>query len=153
MLQQVFDTAGQLQTGDKAAHQRVIVALPDQVCWQAGWFELGNQYLIVAMDQHVQQGTDGGALAQAHVANVEGEDFVFGKPCEVRVQVKALVNQVGEVATDQFAGWQAQPVLDIFTGLQHAQVGGIQHQQKAVRLDAARNLNRFLGTALHGVCQ
>lgn len=68
---------------------------------------------------------------------MEGEDFIFGKPCQVRVQVKALVNQVGEVATDQFAGWQAQPVLDIFTGLQHTQVGGIQHQQKAVRLDAA----------------
>ncbi|MNN22636.1 hypothetical protein D3C81_1360000 [compost metagenome] len=101
----------------------------------------------------MQRGAVRRTLGQAHIPDVKGEDFIFRQPCQLRVQVKAIVDQVGERATDQFTGRQAQPVLDVFTGLQHAQVDGVQHQQKAVGLDAARHVDRFTGTALHGFCQ
>lgn len=153
LLQQILKACGQLQATDEVAHQWVVVALPGQLRWQARGFELGNQYFVVTVGQQVQRLTVGRALAQAHVADVKGENFIFGQPCEVRVQVETVADQIGEGATDQLLGRQAQPVLDVFTGLQHAQVGGVQYQQKAMRLDAARQVDRFLGTALHGVCQ
>ncbi|MNT96935.1 hypothetical protein D3C72_2391470 [compost metagenome] len=82
----------------------------------------------MAVHQQMQRVAVRRTLAQAHVADVEGEDFIFGQPCKLRVQVKAIADQIGEGATDQFTGRQAQPVFNVFTGLQHAQVDGVQHQ-------------------------
>lgn len=138
-----------MQAADKAAHERVIVTLPGQFRRQPRGFEFGNQYFVVAVHQQMQRGAVRRTLAQAHVTDMEGEYLIFWQPCELRVQVKTVADQVGEGATDQFTGWQAQPVLDVFTGLQHAQVGGVQHQQETVGLDAARHVDRFTGTALH----
>jgi len=125
--------------------------LPGKIRWQARGFEFGDQHLVVAMHQQVQIAAVRRALAQEDIADVERKDLILWQAGQVQAQVEGTADQFGEVATGQFSGRYAKPMLDIFTGLEYAHFGFVQHQQEAVGLDAARQLDRFLGTALEGL--
>lgn len=140
-----------MQAAYEAAHQRVVVALPGKVRRQTRGFEFGDQHLVVTMDQQVQVAAARRVLAQVHIADVERKDLVLRQARQVQAQVEGTADQFGELATYQFTGRYAQPVFDIFTGLEYPHVGFVQHQQETVGLDAARQLDRLLGAALEGL--
>lgn len=128
----------------------VVVTLLGQLGAKTRRLELGDQHLVVAMRQQTQGLGVGGALAQVDVADMEREYLVLGQQPELGTQVEAFADQVVEALVDQVAGRDAEPTLDVLAGLEYAQVLFVQHQQEALGLDAARDLDRFLGTAFHG---
>ncbi|MNE39833.1 hypothetical protein D3C80_1338080 [compost metagenome] len=140
-----------MQAADEAAHQRVIVTLIGHVRRQAEGLELGDQHLIVAVDQQAQCIAALRALTQANVADMEGKYLVTGQAFEARAHVEAVADQIGKGAADQRLGGHPQPPCGVLAGLENAQVAFVQDQQKPVGLDAAGHLDRLLGTALHGL--
>ncbi|MNM57567.1 hypothetical protein D3C81_687750 [compost metagenome] len=148
LLQQLLKAGSQVQAADKAAHQRVVVALFRKVRRHAHGLELDDQHLVVTVGEHPQPVTAGGAMAQVHVADMKRKALVVRQARKVRAHVEGVADQAGKWAAQQFFGWQAQPVLGVFAGLEDMQVRFIQHQQKPVGLNAARHLDRLLGTAL-----
>ncbi|MNE55079.1 hypothetical protein D3C80_1498990 [compost metagenome] len=93
-----------MQAAYEAAHQWVVVALPGKVRWQARGFELGDQHLVVAMDQQVQVAAKRSVLAQLHIADVERKDLVLRQAGQVQAQVEGTADQFGKLATYQFTG-------------------------------------------------
>ena len=125
----------------------------DRPVISADRLELDDQDLIVTMHQYGQALRIRRSMAQTHVADMKRVDLLVGQAVQVLAQVEVFAHQFGKMTSRQLGGRHSQPVFGIFAGLQDLQAGFIDHQHKAMRLDAAGNLDRFLAATLDGLIQ
>ncbi len=141
---QLVDVVGVLQAGDEAAHQRVEIAVGGDGV--AGRLELGDQHLVVAVHHHRHRERALLADGEAHVPEVEGIGVFQCQPLQTALEHGGVFEEALEREPDQFAGGQAEPVLDVLAGLHHAATAFIEDQHETVGLDAARDVDGLFGT-------
>ena len=133
-----------MKAADEGAYQWVVVTLGSQVLGHSERLELDDQHLVMPVCQQMELLAPRCFVVQAHITNMERKDFVLGQPRQVLAHVEAGLDDLVEAAAEQCVGGRAQPLHDVFTHLQDLQMLEIEHQDKPVRLNATRHLNRLL---------